>query len=226
MRSKSLFPGALFFSVAFVAFGFVACNGNVIIDNGSCPSGTKSCGGLCVELATDEDNCGSCGNLCADGVTCISGACGGITNTGGTGGGSGGSNPTGGVAGGGGTTSVCPPGYSLCGDLCADLQNDPYNCGSCNNYCSSGVCDAGSCVLPPDCVGCGEFISGGGGELCPGLSEKLYDTLVNCICADQCVALCSDNVCSGTNITDACQNCVLDTVNGCGNSFNECSNDI
>lgn len=227
MRSKSFFPGGLFFAVAFAAFAFVACNGNVIVDNGPCPSGEKACDGVCVDTATDYSNCGACGVVCNGKTACINGACGGVTsNPSGTGGGSAGSNPTGGSSV-GGATPGCPPGYSLCGDLCTDLYSDPYNCGACGNYCGqNGYCDGGGCVIPPDCVTCGEFISGSGANLCPGPSEDLYNTLVNCVCAGSCIAQCQDNACAGSDITPECQDCVVDTVNGCGNEFNECANDI
>src|SRR5215217_7122707 len=44
---------------------------------GSCPPPQVKCGGSCVDANTDESNCGCCGNTCASGKTCTSGACGG-----------------------------------------------------------------------------------------------------------------------------------------------------
>jgi len=33
------------------------------------------CDGSCVNTDTDENNCGSCGNVCATGATCTDGSC-------------------------------------------------------------------------------------------------------------------------------------------------------
>jgi hypothetical protein len=53
---------------------------------------------------------------------------------------------------------LCPDGETFCGDICVQLDDDPMNCGGCNNVCpgmymphfsptcSSGVC-AGTCEL-------------------------------------------------------------------------------
>jgi hypothetical protein len=43
--------------------------------NGGCPAGQTDCGnGQCVDLASDPNNCGRCGNVCA-GEACRNGAC-------------------------------------------------------------------------------------------------------------------------------------------------------
>jgi hypothetical protein len=125
----------------------------------------------------------------------------------------------------GGAIESCPPGYSLCSDGgCYYLPTDPSNCGFCGNNCGNGVCDAGSCIAPT-CVGCAEYITNGG-TICDGQSLNLYDALVNCTCAGKCLAQCTDNVCVGQPATNNCQNCVIDSANGCGNEFGECSNDF
>jgi hypothetical protein len=46
--------------------------------NSLCGTGTTSCGGRCVALATfltDNANCGSCGNACSTGLSCVTGVC-------------------------------------------------------------------------------------------------------------------------------------------------------
>ncbi|KAG0591339.1 hypothetical protein M758_1G163900 [Ceratodon purpureus] len=48
---------------------------------GSCtrscrPSGRKCCGGVCVDLLSDRNNCGRCGNRCRGRVRCQNGICG------------------------------------------------------------------------------------------------------------------------------------------------------
>jgi stigma-specific protein Stig1/Dickkopf-like protein len=42
---------------------------------GRCPSGQTSCSGVCTTLSTDSRNCGSCGNACGAGTSCVNGAC-------------------------------------------------------------------------------------------------------------------------------------------------------
>jgi hypothetical protein len=44
---------------------------------GDCRSGLSWCDGECMNLQTDERNCGSCGHECRQGVTCRRGVCGG-----------------------------------------------------------------------------------------------------------------------------------------------------
>lgn len=41
-----------------------------------CPAPEESCSGTCVSLGSDATHCGSCGNACAAGLTCVRGACG------------------------------------------------------------------------------------------------------------------------------------------------------
>lgn len=47
----------------------------------------------------------------------------------------------------------CPPGGSLCGDICVDLTNDRSNCGACGTSCPFAVqcvnarCDDGNCAM-------------------------------------------------------------------------------
>lgn len=47
----------------------------------------------------------------------------------------------------------CPPGGSLCGDICVDLSNDGTNCGACGVTCPfavqclNGRCDDGNCPM-------------------------------------------------------------------------------
>ena len=45
---------------------FIAC---------TCPEGLTDCNQDCVDLNTDPNNCGECGNVCPDGYTCVDGVC-------------------------------------------------------------------------------------------------------------------------------------------------------
>jgi Stigma-specific protein, Stig1 len=85
-----------------------------------CSGGTTACAGQCVDTQSDGLNCGSCGNACAAGKSCVNGAC----------------------------TLVCTGGLTKCAGACVDTSSDPSNCGSCGNVCSAPlVCQGGSCTL-------------------------------------------------------------------------------
>lgn len=97
---------------------------------GGCTAGFGNCDGdprtgCETTLATDLRHCGACNRPCPMGATCERGAC------------------------------VCPPGRTLCGSTCADLQSDPSHCGACGRACGSaarciqGMCTAG-CTLGDD----------------------------------------------------------------------------
>lgn len=76
----------------------------------------ESCGGaVCIDLAADPANCGSCGNSCPDTAVCLGGAC------------------------------TCPADLSVCGSTCVDLGTDPANCGSCGSGCGDLFCLQGGC---------------------------------------------------------------------------------
>ncbi|MDX2055651.1 MAG: glycoside hydrolase family 9 protein [Polyangiaceae bacterium] len=40
-----------------------------------CPSGSLNCGGECLPVLTDNNNCGECGRVCATGASCTNGTC-------------------------------------------------------------------------------------------------------------------------------------------------------
>jgi hypothetical protein len=116
-----------------------------------CPSDETLCGDFCgVDLQTDRDHCGVCGNACVTGATCKDAQC------------------------------VCPSGDTMCPLGCADLQTDPGNCGSCATNCDYGAtCQNGACLCPvtaqsPCNAVCVDeqtdaYNCGGCGNVCPGV---------------------------------------------------------
>jgi hypothetical protein len=98
----------------------------------TCNPGRGNCDGLdsngCeTSLATDPQNCGACGLVCASGCSagCVAGVC---------------------------LLSGCASGFADCDGNCANgcetnLASDPLNCGLCGYACPSGhQCVAGSCT--------------------------------------------------------------------------------
>ncbi|MDH5638509.1 MAG: hypothetical protein OEZ04_08460 [Nitrospinota bacterium] len=85
-----------------------------------CPSSQSLCQDRCVDLQTNDYNCGSCGNACPTGESCWAGICG----------------------------NSCAAGRTLCNGVCVDVQTDAQNCGACGTTCvaPTNSCVSGSCV--------------------------------------------------------------------------------
>jgi hypothetical protein len=87
-----------------------------------CPRSETDCFGVCVDLTSDEANCGACGNSCGVGQECLAGEC----------------------------RVACPAGETNCSEVCVDLTINEANCGACGHSCSvNETCVDGGCVL--DC---------------------------------------------------------------------------
>lgn len=88
---------------------------------GTCTTPTPdNCGGFCTSTASDDENCGVCGNACGSSGICLGGVC----------------------------ELSCAAGHTECGGTCVDTETDPSNCGSCGVACDpSAACDAGVCEL-------------------------------------------------------------------------------
>ncbi len=91
----------------------------------ACPASRGDCDGNLtngceVDIATNNANCGACGNACGSGRICTAGVC----------------------------EIVCPSGQTRCGDVCRDLSSDASNCGSCGRTCRVAERCVGSvCVV-------------------------------------------------------------------------------
>jgi hypothetical protein len=89
-------------------------------DNSCAAFGSTLCGNACVDLQTDDANCGACGHACGPGGGCVAGVC---------------------------APAGCPGGFQICGGVCVDVRNDPAHCGDCNVACTSfSGCGQGQCV--------------------------------------------------------------------------------
>src|SRR5579871_1656762 len=85
-----------------------------------CQSPLFKCNGQCVDVLSDNNNCGTCGVICQNGETCQSGQC----------------------MGGG-----CMNGQQMCNGFCTDTNSDPANCGQCGLACQNGqTCQGGQCT--------------------------------------------------------------------------------
>jgi hypothetical protein len=83
-------------------------------------AGGTICAGRCVQLASDDANCGACGHACAPGGGCVDGVC---------------------------ASPRCPAGLAPCGSRCVDLANDPASCGACGASCPGwDGCNGGQCI--------------------------------------------------------------------------------
>jgi hypothetical protein len=88
----------------------------------------------CVDLDTDPDNCGACGNTCSFAQRCNNGRCGS------------------GVSG----QALCSLGQTRCQFSCVDLDTDDANCGACGYSCGFGLtCSRGQCGTTCDDSGFG-----------------------------------------------------------------------
>jgi hypothetical protein len=92
--------------------------------DGGCNGSQTACAGDCVTLATDPDNCGTCGHMCTTTVANAQPAC--VSN---------------------GCNFACNTNYTLCGGKCADFSTDNGNCGGCGNSCAA-TCQGGACIVP------------------------------------------------------------------------------
>ena len=86
------------------------------IDQLDLSTACETCGGPgCIDLQTDAQNCGTCGQACPSMASCVDGGC------------------------------ACPGGLAECSSGCTDLATDPDNCGVCGNGCGAEFCLAGQC---------------------------------------------------------------------------------
>jgi Tol biopolymer transport system component len=90
----------------------------------TCPASFTDCGGICIDVAVDETNCGACGTTCDTDESCVANAC--VPNL------------------------VCNAPEENCGNVCINTQTSAANCGGCGDACAGGFdeCVAGQCAAP------------------------------------------------------------------------------
>jgi hypothetical protein len=105
--------------------------------NNMCRADQDCCDGVCTDVTSDPNNCGTCGHVCnTQGQEPTASDCTNSYCTCGTG-------------------PECTGGEVCCGASCRDLNNDPSNCGSCGRKCAEGeACNNGTCECAPG-VTCG-----------------------------------------------------------------------
>jgi len=171
--------------------------------------GYRECASQCVPLATDDQNCGGCGNVCGDRQSCVKGSC------------------------------TCDGGEKLCGGQCVQASSDSKNCGACGKTCAAtDYCQAGVCVLNttgcrPACEGgqtCndGECECATGQSFCNGRCVNSQLDPLNCGgCGQTCAAgqSCSAGACTCGNGKAACGTRCVDTgsdPDNCGSCGHAC----
>ncbi|MFO0644932.1 MAG: hypothetical protein U0326_01760 [Polyangiales bacterium] len=182
-----------------------------------CSAGMGDCDGnpaACeVTFATDVNNCGRCGNMCAfphATASCAAGTC---------------------------AMTRCDTGFGDCDgnpmNGCeTDLTSSLANCGTCGNVCvfagGTGVCRAGACAL----AACDTGRDNCDGMASNGCEVDLRSNLSNCgSCGRPCAprpnstSFCSSMVC-GLTCASGFENCDAAEANGCetdvGTSLSNC----
>jgi hypothetical protein len=131
-----------------------------------CPIYQHECGGSCISVVGDPNNCGGCGVKCTGAEVCSGGAC----------------------------SASCLPLLTACAQSCVDPKTDDANCGSCGNACAAGQgCSDGTCVASVALGDAGAPCVGGGPPItlpigstseCTGLLAQTTFTWALCSCTD------------------------------------------
>lgn len=157
------------------------------------------CNSGCVDTRVDTEHCGGCGIECGATDVCCDGECKSPAECAGCEGG-------------------CDAGETCCNGVCADVQTDEAHCGTCGDPCSaSQFCCGGTCVSNENPSACGDACSVcGTDELCCGGA---------CVERDETRCMNCDNSCAGGECCPALMMCI-DTQtdpNNCGGCGATCA---
>jgi hypothetical protein len=115
--------GYLIVAAMAIMSGGAACS-TAFTPTDDCASPRELCGGSCVSILKDVDNCGACNRACKSGEVCTQGTCSTICST---------------------NTSKCEVGGAF---ACINTARDNAHCGACGNACGQGTaCAAGKCEI-------------------------------------------------------------------------------
>ncbi len=123
-----------------------------------------------------------------------------------------GSSSSGGPSGSSSGGPTCGSNQVICGSACADLQDDPANCGACGMACGKGqACASGACVVT---------CTGANGTVCNGDCVDLSSDQANCgSCSHACTAgqSCVSGVCQVAACTAPLSSCGGGELSSCTN---------
>jgi hypothetical protein len=179
----------------------------------TCNSGFADCNGIAADgcetnIATDLNNCGTCGNVCGSNnatPTCTNGVCG----------------------------LVCTPGFADCNknpnDGCETPLTTIVNCGACGVTCTRAnanvTCASGTCQI----AGCTSGFGDCDGNPANGCETPLT-TIVNCgACGNVCsfanaTAICASGVCQLGGCNAGWADCNGIPTDGCETPLNTNAN--
>ena len=139
----------------------------------SCTSPLSACGSSCVNLQSDGDNCGACGNKCSTQVTNATDTCQG-----------------------GACHLACNAGYHMCtlksGSACSD-DTSPQSCGSSCTPCTPPAGATATCVSSAGAYAC-SFACNTGLTQCGSTCVDFMADVNNC---GACGHACGPGTCSG-----------------------------
>ena len=163
-----------------------SCSGGVC-QLGTCNPGFNNCDTMAANgcesnASIDINNCGACGNKCAQGLSCASGKC----------------------------TLMCAPGTADCDGNPANgcevnTTNDHLNCGACAKPCPTNVACANSA-----CTGCLPNFGDCDGNIVNGCEANLSTDPLNCgkckIGCPMAMPTCTAGMCGAVGCMPACIN--------------------
>ena len=198
-------------------------------DDAPCPAGSACCAGACIDVQTDQANCGACGRACAAGQSCCAGACATTatdpTNCGRCGAVCDYANGTPSCAA-GACGGACASGFGDCdGDLTngceSELAASASHCGMCGRACSAGPNATASCAMGACALQCDSGRGNCDGNAANGCEVDLNSSPSSCgMCGRACsagpnaTAVCLSGFC-GTMCAPGFADCDGDPANGC-----------